>query len=64
MVQKLYAIWIKVDENLPWIELSGTYKTKEEARKMAKELISKIKVKIVETGKKRKQMKAVLTVKH
>jgi len=59
----LYAIWVKVDETLPWIELSGTYQTKEEARKMVRELLSKIKVKIVKVEKERRKMKAVVVVK-
>jgi hypothetical protein len=59
----LYAIWVKIDETLPWIELNGTYQTEKEARKMAKELLSKIKVRIVKVEKERRQMKAVATVR-
>ncbi|PMB74228.1 hypothetical protein C0199_00655 [Candidatus Bathyarchaeota archaeon] len=59
----MYAIWVKVDETLPWIELSGTYQTEKEARKVTKELLSKIKIKIVKVEKERKSMKAVATVK-
>ncbi|MEM3727728.1 MAG: hypothetical protein QXF75_00830 [Candidatus Bathyarchaeia archaeon] len=59
----MYAIWVKIDETLPWIELSGKYQTREEARKMIKELLSKIRVRIVKVEKERRQMKAVVTVK-
>jgi hypothetical protein len=59
----LYAIWVKIDETLPWIELSGTYQTEKEARKIARELLSKIRVKVVKVEKERRQMKAVATVK-
>lgn len=59
----LYVIWVKIDETLPWIELSGTYQRREEARKIARELLSKIRVRIVEVEKERRQMKAVVTVK-
>jgi len=59
----LYAIWVKIDETLPWIELSGTYQTEKEARKIARELLSKIRVKVVKVEKERKQMKAIATVK-
>lgn len=59
----MYAVWIKVDETLPWIELGGVYQTREEAKKAAKDLLSKIKVKIVKVEKERKQMKAVVTLK-
>ncbi|MEM1563206.1 MAG: hypothetical protein QW161_00850 [Candidatus Bathyarchaeia archaeon] len=59
----LYVIWVNIDETLPWIELSGTYQTREEARKIARKLLSKIRVRIVEIKKERRQMKAVVTVK-
>jgi len=59
----LYAIWVKIDETLPWIELSGTYQTEKEARKIARELLSKIRVKVVNVEKERRQMKAIATVK-
>jgi hypothetical protein len=59
----LYAIWVKIEEALPWIELSGTYQTKDEARRMAKTLLKKIRVKVVMVEKERRQMKAVVTVK-
>jgi 3-hydroxyacyl-CoA dehydrogenase len=59
----LYAIWVKIDEAMPWIELSGTYQTKEEARRMAKTLFKKIRFKVVMVEKERRQMKAVVTVK-
>jgi hypothetical protein len=59
----LYAIWVKIDETLPWIELSGTYQTKDEARRMAKTLLKKIRFKVVMVEKERRQMKAVVTVK-
>ena len=59
----MYAIWVKIDEALPWIELSGTYQTKEEAKRMAKALLKKIRFKVVMVEKERRQMKAVVTVK-
>lgn len=60
---ELYAVWIRIDETLPWIELKGTYQTRKEARKAAKEFLSKINVKIVKAEKERRQMKAVVTIK-
>jgi hypothetical protein len=59
----LYAVWIRIDETLPWIELKGTYQTRKEAREAAKEFLSKINVKIVKAEKIRKQMKAVVAIK-
>ncbi|MEM2337865.1 MAG: hypothetical protein QXK93_03095 [Candidatus Bathyarchaeia archaeon] len=60
---KVYAVWIKVDETLPWIELKGTYQSRREARKAAKEFLKTLKVKIVKVNSKRKSMRAVVMVK-
>lgn len=40
----MYAIWLKVDESLPWIELEHTCGTKREAKKAIRELHVKAKV--------------------
>lgn len=63
MVKKLYAVWIKIDETLPWMELKGTYETKKDAQKAAKELLGNLMVKTVRINKEQKQMKTLLTVK-
>jgi hypothetical protein len=57
-------VWIKFDETLPWIELKGEYQTKSEARKAAKELLKKMKIKIVRAPERKKQMKALATIKY
>ena len=54
---------MKINETLPWIEIEGTYETKNEARKAAKEAINKIKKKIVRLSDKEKQVKALLSIK-
>ena len=59
MVKKLYSVWIKTDEALPWIEIKGEYLTKSEARKAAEEAINRIKIKIVALPEKRKIIKAL-----
>lgn len=59
----MYAVWIRIDEKLPWIELKGTYHTKTEARKAAKEFLKTIRVKIVKVSVEGKPMKAVAIVK-
>lgn len=59
----MYAVWVKIDETLPWIELDGKYRTREEARKVAGELLSKIRVRVVKIENGRRQMKALVTVK-
>ncbi|MGB9959011.1 MAG: hypothetical protein ACPLKQ_00605 [Candidatus Bathyarchaeales archaeon] len=63
MVKTLYAVWVKIDEKLPWIELDGTYETRKNAQKAAKEVQGKMTVKIVSLDKNRKAMKALVTVK-
>jgi len=59
----VYAVWIKIDETLPWIELEGTYPSRREARKAAKTLLKSVKMKVINVGSERKPMKAVVTVK-
>jgi hypothetical protein len=51
----LNAVWIKIDESLPWIELKGTYETRKDAKKAAKNCMRKTQVKIVAIPKNRKQ---------
>jgi hypothetical protein len=59
----MYAVWVKIGETMPWIELEGIYKTKTEAQKAAKEILSKVQVKIVRVEVKGKPMKAVVMAK-
>lgn len=59
----MYAVWIMIDETLPWIELKGTYQTRKEAREAAKEFLRKIKVNIVKAEKERKPMKPMVAIK-
>ena len=59
----MYAVWIKIDESLPWIELEGTYPSKREAQKAAKTFLKNVKMKVVNVGGERKPMKAVAAVK-
>jgi len=63
MVKNLYAVWIKIDETLPWIELKGEYQTRREAKKAANESLNRVKIKIVEFPEKRRPMKALEFVK-
>lgn len=42
-----YTAWIKIDDNLPWIELTETFQTKIEAKVSAKEKLNSVKIKIV-----------------
>jgi len=59
----MYSAWIKIDDNLPWIELEGAFQTKAEAQKAVKERLSKAKTKIVKLPKQEKQM-ATIRVRH
>lgn len=48
MVRALYAIWIKIDETLPWIELKGTHKNRRNAKRAADTYRNNVRVRIVE----------------
>jgi len=63
MVKNLYAIWIKIDETLPWIELKEACQTKKEAEKAAEDFLKCLHMKIVEIPAKKEQMKALATVR-
>lgn len=43
----MYALWVKVDDTLPWLELEGNYETRREAEKAANGLLGNRMVKIV-----------------
>jgi hypothetical protein len=58
-VEALYTILVKIDETLPWIELQGIYQT----RKAAQEALSNIRTKIVEVPEKKRQIRALVTVR-
>jgi len=61
MVKNLYAVWVKIDETLPWIELKGTYQTRREAKKAAREILDHAEMRIAEMPKRRVK---VLTTIH
>jgi len=63
MVENLHAVWIKIDETLPWIELKGTYETRREAKEAAKNCLGKTQMKIVSMPEKSRQLKAVATIR-
>jgi hypothetical protein len=59
----LYAAWIKIGETLPWIEIEGMYKTRNEARKAAKEAIKRMKIKIVHLPDRELLVKTLAPIK-
>lgn len=61
MVKKLYAVWIKVDETLPWIELKGKYRTKREAKKAARYTLDRVEIRVVEMPEKETLVKTLAT---
>jgi len=59
----LYAVWVKIDDTLPWIELKGTYQTRGEAGKAAEEALNNARIKLAKVAETGKRMKALATVK-
>jgi hypothetical protein len=59
----LYTALIRVDQNLPWIELKGEYETRKEARHAAKEAIRKIAVMVVNIPQEKRPLKALAVMK-
>jgi len=59
----LYAVWVKIDETMPWLELKGLHQTKKEAQVAARGVLSKVEIKVVKMHESRKQMKALITIK-
>ncbi|MCS7115622.1 MAG: hypothetical protein RMJ15_06260 [Nitrososphaerota archaeon] len=58
----MYALWVKVDDALPWLELEGNYETRKAAEKAAKGLFGNVMIKIVRLDKECKA-KALVKVK-
>jgi hypothetical protein len=59
----LYAVWVKINDTLPWIELENEYQTPVEAGKEAKKILNNAKIKIVKEQEKTKRVKALATIK-
>jgi len=55
----MYAVWIKIDETLPWIELKGKYRTKREAKKAARDTIDRVEIRVVEMPEKKRIVKTL-----
>ena len=60
----MYSAWIKIEDTLPWIELEEAFRTKAEAQKAVKEILSKAKIKIAKLPKQEKKIKATVIVRH
>jgi len=59
----LYAVWIRIDETLPWIELKKEYVTRKEARQAAQYAIGRLAAKLVRISQEDKPLKVLATVR-
>jgi hypothetical protein len=59
----LFSAWIKIDETLPWIELKGSFETRNEANRAAKEAINTIRIKVANITEKNAAIRALATVR-
>jgi hypothetical protein len=57
----MYCIIVKIDQDLPWIELRGEYATRREAQQAARIAVGKIGVKIANVPQDREPVKALVT---
>jgi hypothetical protein len=58
----MYSVWIRIEENLPWIELKGAFQTRKDAAKATQRFLNTLPVKIVSIPDKKRQMKAVVAI--
>jgi hypothetical protein len=54
---------IKIDENLPWIELDRTFQTKGEAREAATQALRGMKTRVVGIPDKKRPTRAIATIR-
>jgi len=59
----MQAIWIRIDETLPWIELKGTYETRRKAKEAATTCLSRTQIKIVAMPEETKKLREIVTIK-
>jgi hypothetical protein len=63
MVENLHAIWIRLDETLPWIELKGTYGTRKDAKEAASNCLNRTQIKIVAIPEKNKPLRPIAAIR-
>lgn len=59
----MYAIWIKIDSTLPWIELKECYRTRNEAKKGAQDFLKSMQMRVVRIPDNAKLVRTLITVK-
>ena len=57
----MYTVWIKIDESLPWIELTGAYQTRDGAKEAARDFRGTLRIKIVDLTERKIPFKTLLT---
>jgi hypothetical protein len=62
-VKKVYAVWIKVDETLPWIEVKRTYQTRKEAKNAARDFLKSIQIRIATISESEKKVRPLATIR-
>lgn len=62
-VRKLYVVMIKVVNTMPWVELEGTYNTKEEAQTAANHALKSLQTRVVNMPRKKHPVKTLVSVK-
>jgi hypothetical protein len=62
-VKKVYAVWIKVDDTLPWIEVKRTYQTRKEAKNAARDFVKSIQIRIATISESEKKVRPLATIR-
>ena len=62
-VKTVYYVMIKIEEDLPWIELRGDYPTRREAKQAAKKAMNHIGVRIANVPQEKRATKTLLTIR-
>lgn len=59
----MQAIWIRIDETLPWIELKGTYETRRKAKEAATTCLSRTQIKIITMPEETKRLREIAKIR-
>lgn len=62
-MKKVYAVWIKVDDTLPWIEVKRTYQTRKEAKNAARDFLKSIQIRIATISESEKKVRPLATIR-
>ena len=59
----MFAVMIKVDDTLPWIELKKSYQTRREAKQAAEDFIKSLQMKVVAMPEKAQPLKQAISIR-